>query len=1164
MSDRTEHNQNKVVVGGVTSTYFPFFCAQKSLHQNGCTLIVLNRDDCVGKLISQLKILAPNTPVYSFPAWDCLPYDRVSPSSFITHERLNTLYALNEEKSSNIIVVTSLAALGQYTISPEIVKSENIYLEVSKDYPRSTLLYLLEQKGCKRVESVYENGEFAVRGSLIDFFPQGSSLPIRLDFFGDTLESIRYFDPLTQMTLVSEKLSGFYVRLNHEISLNIECINNFKSKYRQLFGATRYFPSQDPFYLNISDGRLHPGMEHWLPLFDSSRSTLLNYIEPSLVILEDGFNHALKARIESIHDYYQMRVNPPFSNDSLPYNPLQPSELYWTLSQWSHFYEQENVIHTSHFIQSDKDNCVNTKVLPSFSNDRLQSLDSLCIAIEKYLKSHAHIHKIIACQSNGSRDRIIKILQDHHVDLCLLEISNFPTDIFISQKPVENIVNIIVFPLEVGFEAPNFVVITEKDILGENLNYQKNKVRKNASFFQELSQFNQNDLMVHRNHGIGRYLGLETVMVDGYQHDCLMLQYDNDDKLFLPVENIELISRYGDADSLATLDRLGSNAWMNRKAKIRKRIQIVADYLIQVAAERSLKEGVVFKNKSQEYADFCAKFPYVETDDQLQAIEEVLSDVNSGRPMDRLICGDVGFGKTEIALRAAFLAVMNGKQVAVIVPTTLLARQHYATFLKRFHGFNINIKQLSRLVSAKESSHTKTALAQGDVNIVIATHALLSSTAKFHDLGLVIIDEEQHFGVKQKEKLKELRSDVHVLTLTATPIPRTLQLSLTGVRDLSLITTPPIDRLAVRTFVLPYDAIVIRDAILREYNRGGQIFYVTPRLEDLPSLMDTIQNLVPSMKIGIAHGQLSATELEDVMTGFYDRQFDLLLSTNIVESGIDIPTANTLIIHKCDLFGLSQLYQLRGRVGRAKTQGYAYFTYPENRQLSTNATKRLQVLQSLDTLGAGFTLASHDLDIRGAGNIVGEEQSGHIREVGVELYQTLLQEAIVMARAKEAIYEDGIPQEDWTPQIHLGVPILIPELYVADLNLRLNLYKRISNLSNRSEIDRMAAELTDRFGKLPPEVINLFDVIDLKNYCRAALIEKVEVGPKGILITFYKNQVEDQAKLFSFLQQPALNKEGAIKIRPDQKIFFARDFSDPRIKRTHTLKLIQALAAALS
>ncbi len=1148
------HVNGLKVQGGIIAAYFPFFCLEQLRTTNTSLVIVTPRDEQVHRLAEQLRVLAPEISVFAFPGWDCLPYDRVSPSSDVTHVRLSTLYGLLVAQTPYILI-TSVSGMGQYLPPVDLIAHHNIMIKAGDTIARETLLQLFMDNGCNRVEAVYERGEFAVRGGLVDVFAPGADAPVRLDFFGDVLERIKTFDALTQKTTEEESLSQFSLQTAHEVLLTADCIAYFRQQYRARFGSSRTFPADDPFYQHISEGRIHPGMEHWLPLFYEKTATLLDYVKiPCSILFDDGIEAAIANRAEAVTDYYKARQNPLFG-ETVSYHPIEPELLYWQVLDWQNLAQHYTLCQISPFQINDASLVV--KIPPSFKVEREQSTTALFDALSSYLTEKSEISRVISCLSEGARDRFIHLCDEHDVE-GLIPVDDFPLDAFTKRHYGKTL--IVVAPFETGFESEMCVLLTEQDILGEKIRRAKTVKRKSDAFFQEMNQLSVDDLIVHRDHGIGRYLGLETVTVDNCAHDCLTLSYEGGDKLFLPVENIELITRYGDADSLASLDRLGSSLWLNKKARVKKRIQIIANYLIQLAAERSLHKAVCLERTSRDFDDFCARFPYVETDDQLKAIEDVLDDFSSGKPMDRLICGDVGFGKTEVALRAAFIAVMNGKQVAVIVPTTLLARQHFSTFQKRFQGFPCRIAQLSRLVKASDAKLVHDDLAAGRMDIVVATHAILSDKTKFSDLGLVIVDEEQHFGVKQKEKLKQLRADVHVLTLTATPIPRTLQLSLSGVRDLSLIITPPIDRLAVRTFVMPKDGMVIREAIMREFNRGGQVFYVTPRLEDLADLKAELQTLVPEVKFAVAHGQLSPVELEDVMTDFYDHQFDVLISTNIVESGIDVPSANTLIIHRCDLFGLSQLYQLRGRVGRSKTQGYAYLTYLPTQVLSVNATKRLQVLQSLDTLGAGFTLASHDLDIRGAGNIVGEEQSGHIREVGVELYQTLLHEAIMMAQAKNANSDEAVDVHEWTPQINLGVPVLIPERYVSDLGLRLNLYRRVSNLASRTDIDAFAAEMIDRFGALPMELRNLLDVVELKALCRAADVEKIDAGPKGLLITFRNNQCKSPPKLFQYLQRADVAKAGAIKIRPDQKLFFSRDFGMPEQRRRGALQIMKDLA----
>ncbi|HXZ68125.1 MAG TPA: transcription-repair coupling factor, partial [Alphaproteobacteria bacterium] len=747
-----------------------------------------------------------------------------------------------------------------------------------------------------------------------------------------------------------------------------------------------------------------------------------------------------------------------------------------------------------------------------------------------------------------SRDRMSSMLKDHG-----LESVRTIKDWHEAQGLASGQVGLAILGLDHGFESESVAVATEQDILGDRLVHSAARRRRAENFLKEASAITPGDHVVHIDYGIGRYEGLRTLDVDGAPHDCLLLLYADNNRVYLPVENIDLLSRYGSDDVMVELDRLGGAGWQHRKAKLKERIREIAHQLIKVAAERELKNAPEFVPPEGLYSEFCARFPYQETEDQEKAIDDVIGDLAKGRPMDRLICGDVGFGKTEVALRAAFIAAMSGEQVAVIVPTTLLCRQHFQTFSQRFHGLPIKVRQLSRLVAAKDASKTRAEIADGTVEIVVGTHALLSKSIKFKNLGLLIVDEEQHFGVKHKERLKEMRANVHVLTLTATPIPRTLQLALAGVRDLSIIATPPIDRLAVRTYVSAFDPVTVREALLREHYRGGQSFYVCPRIADLPEAADFLGKTVPEVKFVVAHGQMPATELEDVMTAFYEGRYDVLVSTTIVESGLDIPSANTLIVQRADMFGLAQLYQIRGRIGRSKTRAYAYLTVPTRKKLTDAAQKRLEVLQALDTLGAGFNLASHDLDIRGAGNLLGEEQSGHIREVGIELYQEMLEEAIATLRSGGHEVSLG---EQWAPQINLGTAVLIPETYVPDLDLRLSLYRRLADEGEREGTQALAAELIDRFGPLPREVENLLELVAIKALCRKAGVAKLDAGPKGATIAFRNDEFAHPAGLVEMITREA----GTMKVRPDKKLVVMRDWPDADDRLKGTKKLLTRLS----
>lgn len=1107
-------------------------------------------DDMAAAVTAQLlEFFAPHADVISFPAWDCLPYDRIGPSAGVTAQRAEALAKLLNPAKAPRIIITTPAAILQKVPAPQHYRQEAFALSVGATLEMEKLKAFLARNGYARVETVREAGEFAIRGSLVDVFAVGASNPARLDLFGDEIEAIRTFDALSQRTL--EKTDSIILKPISEIALDETSIARFRTNYRQQIGVG----TNDPLYESISAGRKYPGMEHWLPLFYDQLVPFNTYAPDAVLMLDFQLQDAMQARLTQIADFYAVRVSLLKTDKKMnapAYRPLPPAALYCDENAWLAMLASHKVLDLSPFAKAEGQAGLDAKAarVQDFSALRATQGSRLYSHVVDVLKSELkNRHVLLACYSKGSAERLQHVLAEHGLN-DIEAIEDY------AHAPKRNAMRVVIglLPLEHGFAAPDLIVYAEQDILGDRLARPKSKHGRTDHLSLEIAQLNEGDLVVHAEHGIGRYQGLETLHVTGAAHDCLKIIYDGNDKLFVPVENMDVLSRYGSANESATLDKLGSAAWQGRKARVKKRLKDMADALLKIAAERALQAGEVIALPDGLYQEFAARFPYAETEDQERAIGNVFEDMASGKPMDRLVCGDVGFGKTEVAIRASFAAVQAGMQVAVVVPTTLLARQHTRNFLTRFHGYPVRIAQLSRMVSAKESKETKAQLKEGQIDIVIGTHALLSKDLGFRNLGLLIVDEEQHFGVKQKERLKELRANVHVLTLTATPIPRTLQLALSGVRELSLITTPPVDRLAVRTFVLPFDPMVIKEALMREHYRGGQSFYVVPRIEDLAGVREQLQELVPELKIVSAHGRLSASELDEVMTAFDEAKYDILLATNIVESGLDIPNANTIILHRADMFGLAQLYQLRGRVGRAKQRGYAYLTYDAAMPLAPTAQRRLEVLSTLEGLGAGFQLASHDMDIRGAGNLLGEEQSGHIREVGVELYQQMLEDAVAEAKAGG---HNTSHNSDWTPQINLGLPVLIPDSYVADLGLRLSLYRRAADLENREAIEAFAIELIDRFGPLPVEVKNLLDTVLVKQLCRAAGIERVDAGDKGAVIALRNNTFARPEKLIGFIQ-----KNGAtVKVRPDQKLSVLRVWNDTQTRLKGVEKILGELAA---
>lgn len=1109
-------------------------------------------------LSKHLHFFAPDIEIITLPAWDCLPYDRVSPAGHIISRRMKALCRLAEGQLDKAIIVTTVNASLQKVIPKELLRQHSLSINVGKDCPRERLTEYLVHNGYERSATANDPGEYALRGSIIDIFPPGYKEGFRLDFFGETVESIRAFDPLSQVT-VAGKHKELQLHPASEIFLNSETIERFRITYRELFGAVT---GSDPLYEAISEGRKYPGMEHWLPLFYSELDSIFNYMDNVIVSLDHLAAQAGAERHNDVLDHYAARKEAIESHlqEAEIYHPVMPEMLYEEPSIWQNTAGQRGFQEFSPYREERDDAEVldcSYHAVPNFASEGKQEGKHPFELLKTYLSDkikNKDYHIVIACISDGSRERMQKMLQEAEV------VARSCDDWRHCLKGAKGAVSLVTLGLECGFQSDSIVLITEQDLLGERIIRSKRRKSAAENFITETSALSEGELVVHRDHGLGRFEALETIEAGGKKHDCLRILYDGGDKLYIPVENIDVLTHYG-SEAVARLDKLGSASWQARTAKLKKRIRMIADGLLKIAAERLVKKAPVFQPMSGLYDEFCSRFPYPETDDQLRAIEEVMEDLSSGKSMDRLICGDVGFGKTEVALRAAFTVAASKEksaQVALVAPTTLLARQHYATFKKRFADMPVEIRQLSRMVPAKEAKETKALLKEGKVDIVVGTHAVLAKSIEFKNLSLVIVDEEQLFGVTQKERLKELCRNIHVLTLSATPIPRTLQMSLSGIRDLTLIATPPVDRLAVRTYVMPYDGVVLRDAILREHYRGGRTFYVAPRISDLHNIHNKLKELVPEVKVVVAHGQMTPDQLDDIMNAFYDGRFDLLLATNIVGSGLDVPAANTMIIHRADMFGLAQLYQLRGRVGRGKIRAYAYLTLPAKHKPSKMALKKLEVMHSLDTLGAGFTVASHDMDIRGFGNLLGDEQSGHIKEVGIELYQDMLKEAIETAKAEA----DGEVKSggDFSPQINLGISVLIPDSYIEDLSLRLAMYRRAAGLQTAEEVEGFAAELIDRFGPLPEEVENLLAITAIKRLCLQTGVERVDAGAKGVVVGFHNNEFKNPEALLSYISKNPLKT----KVRADQRIVLLDEWktASERIKGTKAaLEKLLGLAA---
>jgi transcription-repair coupling factor (superfamily II helicase) len=1122
-------SRKDIELGGAPEGLDALTVAERLAKSGGTAVFVARDYQRAGNFAQAFRFFAKDVEVLEFPAWDCLPYDRLSPTSSVSAERMAALTELAGRPARSpkpLLVVTTIAAAMQRTPPQEVTASAGFDAAVGRDLDQASLEKYFTTNGYMRASTVNERGEYAVRGGVIDVFPPGFEEPVRLDMFGSELESIRTFDPATQRsTGQRKKISLSPVS---EALLDAETISRFRTGYLGLFGAG----GDDPLYVAVSEGARRQGMEHWLPLLYPNLETLFDYLpDDAAVFLDNQAEAARGERWALAKDAYEARREASLTKGGAANRALPPEGLYMPDQDWNSALAGRDVRRLTPFDTPGED--AGGRLGRTFAAERAQDSVNLFEAVAHHAEALKGQGKrvLFASWSEGSSERLSVMLADHGLDHVVAvrdwaDVQSAPRDLYLRA----------VLPVEHGFTTDSLAVISETDMLGDRLARPKRK-RRASNFLAEASALTTGDLVVHLDHGIGRYEGLKTLEIQDAPHDCLELQYAGDSKLFLPVENIDLLTRYGTDSEDVQLDRLGGAAWQGRKAKAKARLREMAEGLIALAAKRALRVSDAIVPPQGLFDEFCARFPYEETDDQLNAIGDVLEDLGKGTPMDRLICGDVGFGKTEVALRAAFVVAMTGQQVAVVCPTTLLARQHFKTFSERFAGWPITVRHLSRMVTAKDAAESRAGLKDGTFEIVVGTHAVLSEQVGFKDLGLVIVDEEQHFGVKHKEKLKSLRADVHLLTLTATPIPRTLQMALSGIREMSIIATPPVDRLAVRTYVTPWDQVLIREALLREKYRGGQAFYVCPRLSDLPDVEKFLREQVPEIKFVVGHGQMSPTQLEDVMSAFYDGEYDLLVSTTIVESGIDIPTANTLIVHRADMFGLAQLHQIRGRIGRSKARAFAYLTTDPKRPLTLSAERRLQVLQSLDNLGAGFQLASHDLDQRGGGNLLGDEQSGHIREVGVELYQQMLEDAVASLReAGEEVVDRG-----WSPAINVGAAVLIPENYVPDLNVRLSLYRRLSDAEKTEEREALAAELIDRFGPLPDEAKQLLRIVGIKANCKTACIERIDIGPKGCVLTLRNNSFPNPMGLVGLIQK----NHAFWKIRPDQKIVVMGDWPTP-------------------
>ena len=1082
-------------------------------NKNRDMLLLYNKEQDASDIFKILQFFYPEVNLYHLPAWDILPYERVSPSADVMLRRTKTLVEISNS-NHNILIASSASYLQKIPNAYEL-SSSFLKLNIGDKYSQDNLVKFLSSVGYLRSPTANNAGEFAVRGDLIDIVT--NALAYRVNFLWDKIDSIKLFDIDTQIT--NSKMDYIELYPPSELILNETNIANFKNNFLQNFGVNHI---SDPIYQNILKGSKPIGAEHLLPLFYDELSSVPALLDSPIIIYDDFFIDSCEERLEMIRDLYESRTDNSL-NLNTRYFAVKPEEF------WDIDYKLEK----SFNIDDSK-----IELLPSFLEEAAIS-ERTSSEVASYYISEQKKSIILSASSKNSSERLSELFKI--------------TDKKIEFKNIDSLseigkYNIAILPVDSGFVSNDYIVIGESDILGEKIRYKVDSRKKLKNILTELDALSIGELIIHKDHGIGKFLGIENISISGKAHDCIKLLYKGDDRLFIPVENIDLIKKYG--HEYAELDKLGNLGWQRRKAKVKERIGLIAKSLIDIAAKREL---ILMDNpniNNDYYQKFCSKFPYIETEDQMNSIAEIRSDLESNKPMDRLLCGDVGFGKTEVAMRAAFFVVSNNrsldiKQVAIIAPTTILARQHYINFQERFRGFDIKIEMISRLSNRAQISLNKEELASGKLDIIIGTHALLSDGVKFANLNLLIIDEEQHFGVKQKEKLKNLKSDIHVLSMSATPIPRTLQMSILDLKQLSLITTPPIDRLSVKTSMIMDDEVLLREVLMKEYLRGGQSFYVAPRIADLENIVEKLKRIVPELKFEMAHGQMSPSELDNIMNDYYEGSFDILLSTTIIESGIDIKSANSMIIHNSHMLGLSQLYQLRGRVGRGKVRGYVYLLF--DKKLATeDAMKRLESIASIDALGGSFAIASHDMDDRGFGNLLGAEQSGNIKEVGAELYNDMLKDAIESFRNTER------ESEEISPNINIGVPVFIPDFYIKDPILRMSIYRRAGEIKSSDDYMNFVYEMEDRFGKIPEEMNNLLEIMKIKNICKKLYIEKFDLGEKACLIKFYDSKpVHDMVMTF-IKKYPRI-----AQIRPDSKLLIKIENIKDCI--SHSMKLLGML-----
>ncbi|MBF0627609.1 MAG: transcription-repair coupling factor [Magnetococcales bacterium] len=1137
------------LLGNLPGASLAWLAIEACRHAKGPVVIVTGTTARAESLYREMLFFAdhqnPAITLLPFPAWETLPFERLSPYGPIMGERIRALFRLTQTLGTGPVtagdgtghalttLITTPSALMRRTVPHQYLATHGLSVTRGDQLNIAALRHFLTSAGYRAVAQVEESGEYAIRGGIVDFFPPSHEDPVRLELFGDEVETLRRFDPITQRS--TDRIQSVQALPVSEVILTEETIRDFRTHFRQAHGIGA---AEDELYKQVSKGEKAQGMEQYLPFFYTPAETFFDYLPPETLFLldSDALAEAKRFDVE-----VQERLTSAAQEARItPNRPPPPPELYLAesllleqLNRFAVFATTPKAAPGGVSLGFDPAPNFITIINQEPSDPPLSPLD---LASDTIRQAHAQGFKVcVTAASMGQRERLRELLEDHKIPAATI-----PSWKELLTVPPGLTTFLAVGDLENGFihGRMGIVLLTDSAIFGIKSKRRKTDPRYLDQLLAGFADLREQDPVVHADHGVGRYGGLHSLEVGGIKNDFLLIHYAGSDKLYAPVENLDRVTKYVGGDEVP-LDKLGGVKWEKTKEKAKRKILEMAEELVRLQAMREANQGFTFSAPDPLLQEFAAGFPFEETPDQTAAIEAVLNDMAKERPMDRLVCGDVGFGKTEVALRAAFRAVMDGKQVALLTPTTILTQQHYETFTRRLAAYPITVEQLSRFCTPAEQKKSVEMIAHGGVDIIVGTHRLLQKDVVFKDLGLLIVDEEQRFGVIHKERIKQMRATVDILTLTATPIPRTLHMAMSGLRDISIIATPPINRLAIRTFVIQYDRQKVREAILREIYRGGQVFFVHNHVQDIEKMAVDLGELVPEAKIGVAHGQMREGRLEKIMLSFYRQEFNLLLCTTIIENGVDIPTANTIIIHRADRFGLAQLHQLRGRVGRSRHRAYAYLLIPHPQALTDDALRRLDAIESMGELGAGFTLATHDMEIRGAGNILGDEQSGQIREVGFDLYNQMLKEAVDHLKAGNGpSSQTPKPEsEEFSPVINLHISTHIPEDYVPDVRQRLTLYKRIATLETANDLGEMRAELTDRFGMLPESTANLLRVMSLKQACRRIRIVKIDAGPKGATLQFHTAPNVNPDGIIQLLQ----HSKGTIRLNQESQTLSIKD-----------------------